>query len=384
MNHYKLIFPNEAFLTNNDNLSIILCNNKYLIKQKHTSSAFNLYRSVIFSKSKQLLSFFPPENVKSIDRINYDYPINAEELIDGTMINLYWDPFIDDWDIATKYSIGGYNTGLYNNKNFRTMFLECLSSKFDVSKIPEVSMNGFPLLFCFIIQHTENRIVTRINKNNIYLTHIFEIDNSNSPQYSSINTIALNDRYSCLSNNTWGQLIKELNINVPKTIIQNKLCDKLTINNFINLYSSNSTPYNIKGILIRQNASIFFINNPLFEQLKNLRGNYNNKLLHYLSLKKEKKINIYLKYYHEDNFNFRQYKKLYDKFIFKLHNYYVKCYILHKYPLKNVPKKFRALLFDIHKIYKAKKIKITFKFIKQYFNLQHIKKQLYHLHYTNV
>ncbi len=378
---YKLIFPNESLLTNCDNLFIKSFDNKYLIKQKATSSAFNLYSSVIFSKSKQLLSFFPPKNAKLIDMIDYKYPINAEELIDGTMINLYWDPFIDDWDITTKDSIGGYDIGLCN-KNFRTMFLESLSSQFDISKIPETSLNGLPFVFCFIIQHKENRIVSRIKEHSVYLIHIYEIDNTSSSSHSIVNTIHLNDRYSHESNKTWVQLMQELNIKLPKTIIQNKSCDKSTINNLIDVYSSNITPYNIKGILIKQNASIFLIKHPLYELLKQLRCNYENKLHQYLSLKKEKKINIYLNYFYEDNKLFRRYKKLYETFIYKLHNHYIKCYILHKCPLKDIPDQFKHLLFELHEVYKHTKTKITLKFVKQYFNLLHTKKQIYYLDYT--
>ena len=379
MTTYKFIFPHESLLTNCDNLSFKSYENKYLIKQISNSSAFNLYRSVIFSKSKQLLSFFPPKNIKPINMIDYDYPINAEELIDGTMINLYWDPFIDDWDITTKHSIGAYNIPPYNTKNFRTMFLECLSNKFDISKIPEVSQNGLPLLFCFIIQHKEHRIVTRINEHDIYLLHIYEIDNYTSSNYSMVRSIQLNAKYNACSNNTWAQLMQEVDILFPKKIIDNKLCKKSTITEFIHLYSSNSAPYNMKGIVLNQNTAMFKVENPLFKHVKQLRGNYNNKLHQYLHLKQDKKVIEYLNYYHEDSHIFKNYKTLYESFIYKLQNNYVKCYILHKYPLKKTPKIFRGLLFELHKLYKKNKTKITFKFIKHYFKSLHPTKQLYYL-----
>lgn len=379
MTSYKLIFPHESLLTNCDNLSCKSYNNKYLITQISNSSAFYLYRSVIFSKSKQLLSFFPPKNIKPINMIDYDYPINAEELIDGTMINLYWDPFIDDWDVATKHSIGAYNIPQYNIKNLRTMFLECLSNKFDISKLPEVSANGLPLVFCFIIQHKENRIVTRINENKIYLLHIYEIDNYTSSNYSMVKSIQLNTKYNACSNNTWGQLMQEVDILLPKKMIDNKLCEKGTITELINLYSSNNTPYNMKGLVLNQNTAMFNVQNPIFKHVKQLRGNYNNKLHQYLHLKQVKKVMDYLKYYHEDSNTFRKYKTLYKSFIYKLYNNYVKCYILHKCPLKKAPKIFRGLLFELHKIYKKNKTKITFKFIKHYFKSLHPTKQLYYL-----
>ena len=55
--------------------------------------------------------------------------IQAEEYVDGTMINVFWDELIGesgDWQIASRSCVEA-NVGFYlhtGSKTFRTMFLE--------------------------------------------------------------------------------------------------------------------------------------------------------------------------------------------------------------------------------------------------------------------
>ena len=70
--------------------------------------------------------YIPHQNLyhshRSKTMITMNYTL--EELVEGTMINLFWNDYLDEWDIATKNSLGGkYSFYQDNKKTFRTMFL---------------------------------------------------------------------------------------------------------------------------------------------------------------------------------------------------------------------------------------------------------------------
>ena len=158
MKTYKLIFSDNSLLKNNN-----LINNKYLVNYIQPELQ---YRSIIYAINKKtVLCFAPPKSI-SIEKIFSDNSIvNAEEFINGIMINLYWDTEKDDWEIASKNSIGAYDYPFYSIKSIRNLFLESLPNNFDISKLPLYSINNLPLTYSFVLQHRNNNFIN-------YLGHI--------------------------------------------------------------------------------------------------------------------------------------------------------------------------------------------------------------------
>ena len=105
-----------------------------------------LMRSVVFNNNnKQVLSFAPPKSIDYTSESFGDWKcdnIQAEEYVDGTMINVFWDELIGesgDWQITSRSCVEA-NVGFYlhtGSKTFRTMFLEAcneVSLEFDYLK----------------------------------------------------------------------------------------------------------------------------------------------------------------------------------------------------------------------------------------------------------
>ena len=72
----------------------------------------SLYRSVIASfPENKILSFSPQKSLdkdKFIEKYpNIDDSMIINEIIEGTMINLFYDSRIEKWEISTKSAIGG-------------------------------------------------------------------------------------------------------------------------------------------------------------------------------------------------------------------------------------------------------------------------------------
>ena len=86
-------------------------------------------RSVI-TDGTNILCMAPPKSVyfdKFVNENNIE-DCYFEEFIEGTMINVFWDHTIGDWNISTKSNIGAkckYN--VTSNKTFRYMFLDAMN-----------------------------------------------------------------------------------------------------------------------------------------------------------------------------------------------------------------------------------------------------------------
>jgi hypothetical protein len=95
--------------------------------------SYGLCRSVIINNNNKVVGFAPPKSIPSdefIKRYNEESDgIVAEEFVEGTMINVFWDDSIGltgGWEIATRNTVGA-TSSFYKGpraKTFRDMFLE--------------------------------------------------------------------------------------------------------------------------------------------------------------------------------------------------------------------------------------------------------------------
>ena len=153
------------------------------------------YRSVVFSNpEKKLLCYTPPKSITFElfkERIENQSDINTTELIEGTMLSLFWDDRINSWELASKGAIGAnywfYRTeypGIEGEKQktFRRMFLDVFgaSPTEDINDL--VSINELPkgeegsrICYNFVLQHPENHIVLNIQNPRLYLVSAYRI-----------------------------------------------------------------------------------------------------------------------------------------------------------------------------------------------------------------
>jgi len=151
-----------------------------------------LLRSVILNGNNKVVSFAPPKSY-SWDAFVKENPVKtdsivAEEFIEGTMINVFWDPtagLSGAWELATRNSVGGEVSFFYNNsektkdaKTFRSMFLEAaIKNNF------ELNMLNTAYCYSFVLQHPNNRIVVPFKEPQLYLVAVYEICNTCLPLF---------------------------------------------------------------------------------------------------------------------------------------------------------------------------------------------------------
>lgn len=347
-----------------------------------------LFRSVITDNDGNILSFSPPKSLhsdrflvkshvdpekmregESLEDIVFAHNVVAEEFVEGTMVNLFFDKRIGekgDWEIATRGTVGGNVTFFMNGKDdkstFRYMFLDaCTNMNLDFDKLPK------EYCYSFVLQHPKNRIVTPINKESLYLIGIYKCDNEKlTITEMSRDTVNFEDT----------------DVHMPKQY-------KGNMDELIEKYASMNTSYEIVGVVFRDKTHGFRCKhrNPNYEHVRQLRGNSPKLQYQYLSLRKDGKVKDFLKYYPELRDELNQFRTQMHKFTDALFGNYKRCYVRKEKPLIEFPYQYRTHMYTLHHELYLKELREKNSFISRsvvinYINKLHPAQQMYTLNYN--
>jgi hypothetical protein len=353
----------------------------------------DVYRSVIFAWDTQtLLGFSPPRSI-SLPVFRERYPelkssslIN--EIVEGTMISLFYDNTISKWEIATKSAVSGkyyyyrneyFNTNTTQTSTFRRMFIDALmypkiSTNLDVEleDIPLINILDKNYCYTFVLQHPDNHIVIYHKHPKVVLVAVYEIDGligkaTNIPQ-------PVYCEWHCFYGST---------VTFPK-IYTDKYYDSLEWT-----FGSIGTDSNILGVNITdlETGIRTKIENPAYTELRLLRGNNPNLQYQYLCLKNISKTEEFI-------LNFPSYKGLFAKFSVQyntfarnLHNAYISLKVLRNN--RPISKKFSIHINNLHhKIYipslsggDISKRRITLSVVHEYMSQIDPISLIYHLNF---
>jgi len=340
--------------------------------------SYGLCRSVIINCANQVVGFAPPKSISSETFIQKysqhktDNFIVAEEFIEGTMINVFFDPSVGptgEWEISTRNTVGATSSFYksHNSKTFRQMFMEAAAE----NKLDIQTLNN-ELCYSFVLQHPENRIVVPFSKPQLYLVGVYKIENNQN------NIIVYN-----YDSSEYKQFFHDLGTSVKFPEIYNfdsyeELVDK---------YGSINTSYLIVGVIIHNKLTgeRTKIRNPVYEEVRHLRGNQPKLLYHYLCLRKEGKVKAFLNYYPENKKDLSSFRDLVHLFTNTLFTNYIACYIKKQRPLIEFSEQYRTHMFNIHKIYinelKDTQKVVTNNVVQDYVNQLHPSLLMYCLNY---
>ena len=325
--------------------------NNYSTKSNHTYSivsynkellscdlipTYGLLRSVILSGS-QIVSFSPPKSI-SADNFITKYPtindsIIAQEFIEGTMINVFFDTQHQFWQISTRNTVGAEVSFYKSSKTFNLMFMEtCTFNNLDIQILnPNYS-------YSFILQHPENRIVVPFKLPQLFLVSVYEI-------------IQKEDNVS----------VKEIDINLVKnaglwdytSIKFPQTYEFTSYSELISKFASPNTPYDILGIVVKNKdtGERTKFRNPIYEEVRHLKGNQPKLQYQYLCLRHSGKIADYLKYYPEARADMSQFRDHVHMFTNTLHQNYISCYVKKEKSLKEYPNQYKTHMFKLHEYF---------------------------------
>ena len=268
-----------------------------------------------------------PDNMtfRNIDDIinQFDENLNYEPLFDGTMINMFYHN--DEWMISTRSNIGAKNMG-WKGK-FLKMFLEVNGDEW---------FNNLNKQYCysFVLHHINNRNVSPIQENTIFLIENHEIKDG---------------------------IIKKKPLDEIENI-QNMF--QLT-KDMLSGYKSNLI-FSIKGFTIKGGDKRINWINPNFEYVKSLKMNHNDKYLNYISLKQKRLLSQYLLYFPEDRFTFDEYRDEFNKIKMLLYSRYVSRFIKKEIENKDIEYPLKPLVYELHEHYKQSGEKINMKIVSDY------------------
>ena len=331
-------FSVKEYVTKGPESYSIVRYNKELLS-KDIVLTYGLLRSVIISNGK-VVSFAPPKSV-SVDSFMNDYPlimdnIVAEEFVEGTMINVFYGA--TGWQIATRNTVGAevaYNQG---KLTFNTMFMDaCQANNF--------FLNSLNPAFCysFVLQHPENRIVVPFKHRQLYLVAVYEIVQDNGILQNDSIKVYEHDMRKVSQDGIWGTT----GIKFPERYTFS------TYTQLIDKFASPNTPYNIVGVVIRnmETGDRTKIRNPIYEEVRHLKGNQPKLQYQYLCLRQNGKLPEFLKFYPELKPEMSKFRDQVHLFTNTLFNNYIDCYIKKEKPLREFPEQYRTHMFKLHEQY---------------------------------
>jgi hypothetical protein len=168
-----------------------------------------------------------------------------------------------------------------------------------------------------------------------------------------------------------------LNLHTNTTVKIPTVYDWNTYTDLIDTYASMNTSYDILGVVIYNNETgeRTKIRNPVYEEVRHLRGNQPKLQYQYLCLRKEGKVGDFLKYFPENKKDFSIFRDQIHLFTNTLFGNYISCYIKKEKPLIDFPNQYRTHMFNIHKQYlnelKEKNLYVTNTVVIKYVNNIH-------------
>jgi hypothetical protein len=320
---------------------------------------YGLCRSLILNSHNKLIGFAPPKSINVDDLTTITTSMTAEEFVEGTMINVFWD---DGWEISTRTKVGG-ETRFFKEtqgKTFRALFFEtCVECHLDIENLNK------ELCYSFVMQHPENRIVVPFSRHALYLVAVYKID-ADQLHVHSIDYRQCGDGELGLKNST---------VKFPSLYENNE--------DLIKKYASSSTSYDVVGVVLydKLTGRRMKIRNPVYEQVKQLRGNQPSMQYHYLTLRKEGKVKDFLRYFPEHREQLSLYRTQVHLFTRTLFTNYVSCYIKKEKPLGEFEGQFRTHMFNLHKLYQTNRQLITNLIVVDYVNNLHPSLLMHGLNY---
>jgi len=362
----------ESRTSNNSSYKVVRYDKNFL--SSDLIPTYGLCRSVIINSKNKVVGFAPPKSISSeqfIQKYNEDTPgVVFEQFVEGTMINVFWDDSIGltgGWEISTRNTVGA-TSSFYKSKQsktFRDMFLEASCEN-------NMSFDILDKKYCysFVVQHPENRIVVPFKKPQLYLVAVYSINDDND-----VITVESHDSQQ------FKDFFASTSVMFPYYYTFHKYSE------LIENFASMNTRYDIVGVVLHNKLTgeRSKIRNPVYEQVRNLRGNQPKLQYQYLCLRKEGKVGDFLKFYPENKKEFSGFRDQVHLFTDTLFSNYVSCYIKKERPLKEFSDQYRTHMFNIHQKFinelREKKQFITNTFVQKYVNELHPSLLMYCLNF---
>lgn len=327
------------------------------------------YRSIVYRNGVDgkpvLMSVAPPSaiDLHGFEKqhplpLDKNHTIHANEAIEGTMINLFFDHVDQKWEIATKSSIAGeywfFRTNYFDGDDkpitFREMFIEAMMPNVDMdmanmdAEEDEDPLQKIPLLeilpkdysYSFVIQHPANHIVLNLTSVAVYLVSVFHVgDHANTNLVEWISPV----HYE-----TWPQFSSKYStIQFPR---------KYEITSYEDLWSTYCSPESKNhsvGVMIHNlaNGERTIMRNHNYVDLRFLRGNHPNMQYKYFELRSQpREMQTFLANFPQYVNMFATFEEQFAEFVQQVHSAYISYYV--KKSGARIAKRLFPMIYRMH------------------------------------
>ena len=162
---------------------------------------------------------------------------------------------------------------------------------------------------------------------------------------------------------------------------------KYNLTELVDKYASMNTSYDVVGFILKNSktGARCKFRNPVYEEVRYLRGNQPKLLFQYLSLRQQGKVKNYLKYYSEHRVEFSQMRQRVHNFTEALHNNYLRYYVYKEMSLNECPYQYRSHIGVLHNQYlynlRENRQHVSRKYVIDYVNALPPAKLMFSLNY---
>lgn len=280
--------------------------------------------------------------------------ISVEPLLDGTMINVYH--YEDEWCLSTRSVIGAV-CRWSSQKTFKTMFHEILGPNI-LDFYEQLSKDT---CYTFVMRHKDNRVVSHVLENALYLVDAHKIDHENkSPSkvdFRSLFPDSTSVGFKCIPQIYAGE--EGLSVDAQYDRIMEITGETL---------ASNDKYYN-QGVAVRINEFRFNYKSPEYDRVKSLKGNSANPLFIYVDQRYKGLLPEYLKYFPEKLKDYSHYRDKVHIMTQELYDFYCSTFKQKTTNLKtDVPYQLKPLCYELHGLYLQNKKPVHFKMVQEFVN----------------
>lgn len=331
-------FTTEYKILNYDNE--VVCDN---------DTKLGLYRSIVVNPEDNTILCFTPPKTMTMDffkEVNPDVTssdILVNEIIEGTMLTLFYDPRIESWELASKGAIGGnywfYRTQYNQLKSnpaqptFRKMFLEAFRAEEfqDINDLTCVQELSKEYCYNFILQHPANHIVLHVLSPVAYLVSVYHLKGSVATAIPA----TVYEEWNCFLG------IRGL-VEFPKRF------EEESYNKFEELYCSVNSSHTMVGLMFTnlKTGMMASLENPTYKEVRELRGNNPNLQYQYLCLLRMGKVMDFLKFFPQYKQVFYRFYKEFQEFVTNVHQSYISYYV--RKSGEKISKKYFTLIYKLH------------------------------------
>ena len=322
---YELKETHKLYVREEENTDLVLI--KYDRNKSNFDEAIvNECRGIVVTREKKIICF-PPERSIPLDRMTEIVGDNTEnvryeEHVDGTMINVFYNPGSDTWIKSTRSRIGA-NCNWLCNETFASLFNEA-SNDMDFNILDK------ELCYTFVLVHPKNRIVVKYDTQFICLVSVRRIGTT------SYENLSLESVQASL-------LEKGLTVKIPtvyKFATINKMREHV-------LTQDSKT----QGIIVKYENYRAKMRNAEYVMLRKLKGNTPNIADLYLRLRKDRNVKPFLKHFTEFRTKFNEVRDDIHQITYRLYNWYVNVFINKYCGATEIPYEFKPHCSNLHKQY---------------------------------